>query len=299
MPDYPTTPKTFTTRSAGQTIAASHVNDLQDEVNAIEAGLLDGTARVNSSNSTLANLSVTGGSTLSSLTLTGNMTSTGILGGSGARIREVWVGQLEASTLTVTAGQLTAATFQSSNSTVNALQVSSNSTIGGNLRVNNSFQSSASTVTGTLQVDGNCTFVGNLRIVGNSTFEAGITSSNLQVANSTMGRLTLSSAAPAAPSVTSLYSNTLVKAWAAISSAAGITNNVNISSASVSTTGDYRLAFATAIGSSAYAAIATPYSATPVGLDAAISDLASTGFMVTISDGAARINVSFSVAVFG
>jgi len=41
---YPSTPITFTTRSAGQTISASHVNDLQTEVAAIEQGLLVGMA---------------------------------------------------------------------------------------------------------------------------------------------------------------------------------------------------------------------------------------------------------------
>lgn len=61
---YPGSVKTFTTRSAGQTIEAAHVNDLQDEVNAIEAGLRNGTAPLNSSNSTVVALSVTGGSTV-------------------------------------------------------------------------------------------------------------------------------------------------------------------------------------------------------------------------------------------
>lgn len=63
MASFPTSVKTFATRTSGQTIDPAHVNDLQDEVNAIEAGYLNATARLNSSNSTLANLSVTGGST--------------------------------------------------------------------------------------------------------------------------------------------------------------------------------------------------------------------------------------------
>lgn len=61
---YPTSVKTFATRSNGQTIDATHVNDLQDEVNAIEDGVINGTAHLQSSNSTLAALSVSGGSTL-------------------------------------------------------------------------------------------------------------------------------------------------------------------------------------------------------------------------------------------
>ena len=67
---YPGSVKTFATRATGQTIDPSHVNDLQDEVNAIEAGLLNGTAPLNSSRSTLVALSVSGNSTLaSSITL--------------------------------------------------------------------------------------------------------------------------------------------------------------------------------------------------------------------------------------
>ena len=76
---YPTGVKTFTTRSAGQTIQPSHINDLQDEVSAIEAGLLSGAAPLNSSNSTLANLSVLGGSTLATLQVNGNSTIAGTL----------------------------------------------------------------------------------------------------------------------------------------------------------------------------------------------------------------------------
>jgi len=60
MASYPGAVKTFTSRSAGDVIQPSHVNDLQDEVNAIEAGLLQGTAPLNSSNSTVANLTVSG-----------------------------------------------------------------------------------------------------------------------------------------------------------------------------------------------------------------------------------------------
>jgi len=42
MASYPTSIKSFVTRSAGDIIQPAHVNDLQDEVNAIEVGLLTG-----------------------------------------------------------------------------------------------------------------------------------------------------------------------------------------------------------------------------------------------------------------
>ena len=78
MASYPTTNKTFASRSNGSIIDASHVNDLQDEVAAIEDGILNGTARLNSSGSTVATLSVAGGSTLAgTLQVTGGSTFTG------------------------------------------------------------------------------------------------------------------------------------------------------------------------------------------------------------------------------
>ena len=107
MPSYPDSVKSFTAKTAGQNIDPAHVNDIQDEVNAVEAGLLDGTARLNSSRSTLANLSVTGGSTLAGTLQSSNSTL---------------------ASLSVTGGSTLAGTLQSSNSTVNALSVSSNST---------------------------------------------------------------------------------------------------------------------------------------------------------------------------
>jgi hypothetical protein len=60
---YPGAVKTFTTRNAADTIEPSHVNDLQDEVNAIEAGLLNGTARLASSNASVNSLQVSSNST--------------------------------------------------------------------------------------------------------------------------------------------------------------------------------------------------------------------------------------------
>jgi hypothetical protein len=84
---FPTAVKAFTVKAdgPGNVIAAAHVNDLQDEVTAIETGLLNGTAPVHSSNSTVANLSVTGNSTIGgSLQVTGNSTITGTLTLGGA-----------------------------------------------------------------------------------------------------------------------------------------------------------------------------------------------------------------------
>ena len=69
MAFYPASNKTFTLKANGQTVDASHVNDLQEEVAAIEDGLLNGSARLNSSHSTVVSLSVTGGSTFA-----GNLT---------------------------------------------------------------------------------------------------------------------------------------------------------------------------------------------------------------------------------
>lgn len=63
MASFPTSAKSFTLKANGGTIDASHVNDAQDEITAIEDGYLNGTARLNSSASTLASLSVAGGST--------------------------------------------------------------------------------------------------------------------------------------------------------------------------------------------------------------------------------------------
>ena len=63
MPSYPTAVKSFTTKNAGDSILAAHVNDIQDEVNAIEAGLLNATAPLNSSNSTVNTLQVSSNST--------------------------------------------------------------------------------------------------------------------------------------------------------------------------------------------------------------------------------------------
>jgi hypothetical protein len=64
MAQFPTSAKTFTSKSNGQVIDAAHVQDLQDEVAAIEDGYLNGTARLNAGASTLASLVVTGNLTV-------------------------------------------------------------------------------------------------------------------------------------------------------------------------------------------------------------------------------------------
>lgn len=102
MASYPNAVKSFTSKNAGDTIQPSHINDLQDEIAAIEDGLLNGTAPINSSritapaaqisnatissltvsvlsltnlqttNSTTVNLNVTGGSTMADLNVLAN-----------------------------------------------------------------------------------------------------------------------------------------------------------------------------------------------------------------------------------
>ncbi len=63
MPSYPTSVKSFTTKNSNDVANSAHVNDLQDEVTAIESGLRNGTAPINAAASTITSLSVTGGST--------------------------------------------------------------------------------------------------------------------------------------------------------------------------------------------------------------------------------------------
>lgn len=63
MATFPGGVKSFTGKNPGDSILDTHIDDLQDEVTAIEDGYLNGSARLNASNSTLATLSVTGAST--------------------------------------------------------------------------------------------------------------------------------------------------------------------------------------------------------------------------------------------
>lgn len=75
MPSYPTSVYSATSKNAGDTIQASHINSLDDEVNSLTSGLLNGLQHrvivstgglnVSTGNSTLGgNLSVAGTSTL-------------------------------------------------------------------------------------------------------------------------------------------------------------------------------------------------------------------------------------------
>jgi hypothetical protein len=75
LAQYPGAVKTFTTKNAGDTIQPSHLNDLQDEVNAIEDGLLNGTAPIASSRITAPASQITN-STVTTLTAT-NLASAG------------------------------------------------------------------------------------------------------------------------------------------------------------------------------------------------------------------------------
>lgn len=60
MANYPTSIPSFTNKSAGQAIGSAHMNAVQDEIVAIGSGLLQGTAPLASSNSTVLSLAVQG-----------------------------------------------------------------------------------------------------------------------------------------------------------------------------------------------------------------------------------------------
>jgi hypothetical protein len=78
MADFPGSKHTFATFTNGAASDAAQVTDIYAEVEAIEDGYLNGSARLNSSNSTLANLSVTGGSTFAgNASIGGNLSVTG------------------------------------------------------------------------------------------------------------------------------------------------------------------------------------------------------------------------------
>ena len=80
MASFPTSAVTFAAISNGAVIQATDIGNPRDEIVAIEAGYLNGTARLNSSNSTLANLSVTNQSTFAGAVTFGSSAtfSTGI-----------------------------------------------------------------------------------------------------------------------------------------------------------------------------------------------------------------------------
>jgi hypothetical protein len=106
MATFPTTNKTFTTKSNGNTIDASHINDMQDEIAAIEDGYLNGTARLNAGASTVTSLSVSGNSTMAgNLTVSGNLTVTGTaslsLAPPSVRVSKATDTQITAGSLTI------------------------------------------------------------------------------------------------------------------------------------------------------------------------------------------------------
>lgn len=68
MASYPTSVWGPTTKNAGDTIQPSHINDAQSEIVAMEQALVTGPITL--PNSTIANVSVTGGSTLAGLHVT-------------------------------------------------------------------------------------------------------------------------------------------------------------------------------------------------------------------------------------
>lgn len=69
MAQYPNAVISFATKSAGDTIQPSHINTMQDEITAVEDGLLNGTAPINSSRITAPSAQITN-CTISSLTVT-------------------------------------------------------------------------------------------------------------------------------------------------------------------------------------------------------------------------------------
>lgn len=67
MASFPTSVYAPATKNSGDTIQAAHVNDLDGEVVAIEAGYRNGTAPLNSSGSTVTSLQANGPSTFAGL----------------------------------------------------------------------------------------------------------------------------------------------------------------------------------------------------------------------------------------
>lgn len=64
MANFPNSVTTFVTRNPGDTIPSADNNLFGQEINAIEDGYINGTARLNSSNSTVNSLSVTNNCTV-------------------------------------------------------------------------------------------------------------------------------------------------------------------------------------------------------------------------------------------
>ncbi len=157
MANYPGSVTTFATKNTGDTIQAAHVNTLQDEVNAIEAGLLNGTARLNSSHSTLVALSVTGGSTIG--TLQAGASTVASLSVSGAST----VTTLQAGASTMTSLSV------SGGSTLTTLNVSGGSTFTGGLSVQNNSTLANVNITAGLNVPSASSLHGAVALTGTQT----------------------------------------------------------------------------------------------------------------------------------
>lgn len=140
---FPSSVKSFTTKLAGDTIQAAHINDLQDEVTAVETDLLNGfqhhllftdnTYDIGQSGATrprhlyLAQNATIGGT----LGVTGNSTLSGTLGVTGAATLSSTLGVTGATTLsstlavtgaiTATAGQIAFPASQNASAGANTL----------------------------------------------------------------------------------------------------------------------------------------------------------------------------------
>lgn len=83
----------------------------------------------------------------------------------------------------------------------------------------------------------------------------------LKDATATPGSVTLSTVAPSTPTAATLYKDSIVSAWVTIAVSGGtpsITDDVNVASLTDNGTGDTTVTFATAIGVTSYAAVASP-----------------------------------------
>lgn len=106
MANFPNSVTVYTTRNPGDAIPSADWNSFGSEINAIEDGLINGTAPIHTSNTILNALSVSSGSTLNTLSVTGGSTFAG--------------------NVVITGG------LQSSNSTVNNLTVNGTLTFSAN-----------------------------------------------------------------------------------------------------------------------------------------------------------------------
>lgn len=179
MASYPTSVKTFTTKNTGDDILAAHINDLQDEVTAIEDGLLNGTAPFNAGPSTFTALSVTGGSTLTTVQAgnstvahlsAGASTIAGLNATAGSTLTTVQAGASTLASLNVTGGSTLDTLIVTGNSTLAAVQAGASTlaslSVPGASTLT-TVQAGASTLT-SLQVTAGSTLV-NLNVTGGST----------------------------------------------------------------------------------------------------------------------------------